>query len=94
MSFKNKIGELWQALHTVADTKTNAAHTFLALSVDGRLSVESFKKLLDYQEDRIVLSAGGKTLYIYGDNLKVLSYNKYDINITGKVTKFEIFEVK
>ena len=90
-----KTGESFlDGIRSIADLKTNAAHTFIALSVDGNLSVENFKKLLDYREDKIVLSAGNKTLYIYGERLKVLSYNKYDINITGEIKKLEIFEVR
>ena len=94
MKIKESAQNMLNAVKSITDNSIVRQNTFLALDISGNMSVENFKELLCYDEDKIALKAGEKQIYIYGEDLKVLSYNKYDINLNGKINKIEIFEVK
>lgn len=90
---KNSEGII-QAFKSVADRNIMAVNTFLSFDINGNLIIESFRKLIDYDENKIAVSAADRQIYVYGDNLKIVSFSKTDIQITGKITKIELMEVK
>ena len=83
-----------EEVKTVADKSYNANPTFISIDLKNGIIVDQFQKLIDFTDSRLNLIAAGKNVYIYGENLKITSYSKTVIYISGKINKIEIFEVK
>ncbi len=68
-----------------------ASPTSINIDVDGCITLENFKKLLDYNDTMIALETRDKTVYIYGEELTVITCNKYNATVCGEILKIEIF---
>ncbi len=91
-----KINILAEILHAIKDMFSKsggATPTLLLLDVNGVLAIESFAKMLNYNEKELSFISGKKQIYIYGDNLSVLSFAKEGLTVSGKIVKIELFEV-
>lgn len=94
MKIKKNSESILQVMKSVTDIENIANPTFLSLDLNGGLVVESFSKLLDYDNDKISISAAGKTIYIYGENMKITTFSKSVLHVQGSIIKIELFEVK
>lgn len=83
-----------EMVHTVVDKTYIATPTFISIDINNGVVVESFKKLIDFTDKTVSISAADKNIYIYGEMLQITSFSKTTVYISGKVTKIEIFEVR
>ncbi len=93
MSIKYKKDGVVQAFRSIADKDISAVSTLLSVDINGNLIVESFRKLIEYDSNKISLDTGCKLVYIYGQNMKILTFSKAQLQIDGEITKIEFFEV-
>ena len=78
---------------SVVNKNFTANSTFISLDLKNGVIIDSFQKLIDFSDTCFNLLAAGRKIYIYGENLRITSYNKEMIYINGKINKIEIFEV-
>lgn len=94
MKIKKNGDSLIRALKTVAERDAGVRPTFLSLDTRGNIVIEGFKKLIEYDNEKISLNAGAKNIYLYGESLKITACTKNSLSVYGAVSKIEIFEVK
>ncbi len=66
-------------------------NTAIAIDDSGSVVLENFKKVIDYTSDKIVMETNRKIIYIYGENLAILSCDKHNATAQGNIVKIEIF---
>lgn len=89
----NILGEIIHAIKDMFSKSSGATPTLLLLDINGILAIESYTKVLNYNEKELSFISGKKQIYIYGDNLSVLSFTNEGMTVTGKIEKIELFEV-
>ncbi len=62
---------------------------YLELSADRQLLIEGCGGILDYEEDRLALSAGRLTVTVHGEGLTIRSLQEGTALITGIITAVE-----
>ncbi len=86
-----KIMSITKALKAI--TNNNIVNqTIISLDLSGNLTIEGFKKLIDYTDTMIQLKAFNKILYIYGTNINIASCTKHGANVMGNIERIEIYE--
>ena len=80
------------ALKDIYSAENEAVQTAISIDINGCINIDSFKKLIDYRNDSIVIETRQKRVYIYGEDLIILSCNKHNAVCSGKITKIELFE--
>ena len=88
--YKEKI----PVINTVKDicSKIDASSaTDITIDVDGGITLENFKRIVDYQSDRLVIETKQKKVYIYGEELTIASCDKHFATAIGNIKKIEIF---
>ncbi|MBE6887398.1 MAG: hypothetical protein E7484_03140 [Ruminococcaceae bacterium] len=80
------------ALKDIYSTENEAVQTAISIDVNGCINIDSFKKLIDYRQNSIVIETRQKRVYIYGEDLIILSCSKHNAVCNGKITKIELFE--
>ena len=70
-----------------------AIPTFLFFDTNGSVVIESFSKLINYTDKEISFVSKSKRIYIYGNNLSIMSFSKNEMSIQGNIEKIELFEV-
>ena len=70
-----------------------AIPTFLFFDINGSVVIESFSKLINYTDKEISFVSKSKRIYIYGNNLSIMSFSKNEMSIQGDIEKIELFEV-
>lgn len=101
---KKKIGEVTVILKTYKDKrsftdfvkeiysdKVETSNTVIAFDANGVVNIENFKRIADYGNSKIVLETKEKSIYIYGENLSLLSCRKNCAVCTGNISKIELF---
>ena len=83
-----------RALKSVTDREFNIVDTFITIDLDGNMIIEGTNSYINYSGEKISLNSQDKTIYIYGEKLKVLSCSKSGLHITGDIKRIELFEVK
>ena len=66
--------------------------TSISIDINGCTVIENFRKLLNYTNSMIALETNEKIVYIYGEELKILTCNRYTASVCGEITKIEIFQ--
>ena len=89
----NIFGEIMYAIKDMFSKNGGAKPTLLLLDINGTLAIESFAKMLNYNEKELSFISGKKQIYIYGDNLSVQSFTNENMTVTGIIEKIELFEV-
>ena len=79
---------------TITSKEINTTNTFMIFDTEGNLIIEGNNSNINYAEESISLCADKKNIYIYGENLKILSCSKSGIHIAGRINRIELFEVK
>lgn len=83
-------------VNALKDIYSNADATPTAISVDinGTVNIENFKRIVDYSKEKIVLETKNKKVYLYGENLTLLSCSKHNAVCAGNIVKIELFETE
>lgn len=84
----------FKIIDSIFGKENSAVPTFISLDLKNGVIIDKFQKLIDFTDKSINLVAYNRNVYIYGENLRITSYSKAMIYITGAVHKIEIFEVK
>ncbi len=74
--------------------KTEIIPTLITMDVAGGVVIDGASRFLNYDNRKISVNSKGKTIYIYGEDLKITAYSKENISIRGTIEKIEFFEVK
>ncbi len=67
--------------------------SFISLNINGDLIIDGFKKLNEYNDNNISVLAFSNIIYVSGNNLKIVTFNKLSIQIKGEISSIEIFKV-
>lgn len=81
-------------LSTFKDIYSNCSpigETALSIDTDGCVTVDSFKKLVDYRKGVVILETKTRFMYIYGQNLVIVSCGKNSAVCKGDISKVELF---
>ena len=65
--------------------------TSITVDVDGGITMENFKRIVDYTNEKAVIETGIKTVYIYGEKLQITFCDKHYATARGDIRKIEIF---
>ena len=65
--------------------------TSITVDVDGGITMENFKRIIDYTDRKAVIETGIKTVYIYGEKLQITFCDKHYATARGDIRKIEIF---
>lgn len=68
-----------------------SSSTSITVDVDGGITVENFKRIIDYTKDSIVIDSKMKTVYMYGENMEITFCDKNYVTARGDIKKIEIF---
>lgn len=88
--YKDKI-KFNQVFKMIFSRTDYSSDTSICIDIDGGITLENFKKLIDYQKDRISIETKDKIVYIFGQNLLVENCSKHFATICGIINKIEIF---
>ena len=66
-------------------------NTAIAIDDSGSVVLENFRKVIDYTSEKLVMETNRKVIYIYGENLIILSCDKHNATAKGNIAKIEIF---
>ena len=68
----------------------------VTIDVSGCVTLENFRRIIEYNSGMIVMETLDKTVYIYGEDITVTSCSRYSAQVCGKIYKIEMFskEVK
>ena len=86
---KNSISSAFKDIYSM---ENDATQTSIAIDVNGCVSIESFKKLVDYRNDKIIIETKQKIVYIYGEELTILGCSKHNAVCSGKIVRIELFD--
>lgn len=81
-----------EALKDIYSMGNDAVQTSISIDINGCVSLDSFKKLVDYRSDKIIIETRQKRIYIYGEDLVILSCSKHNAVCNGKIVRIEIFD--
>jgi len=86
-----KIRELPAELIGALDLPEEALLNTLKLSMTGsrRALVENHRGILDYSEDRVLISAGREKLSVSGSGLRLSAMNRQELLIIGRIKTVE-----
>lgn len=68
-----------------------SSSTSLNIDLDGGITLENFKKIVDYKSDKVVIETKQKRVYIYGEKLSITYCDKHFATANGDIRKIEIF---
>ena len=68
-----------------------SSNTSLSIDTDGGVTLENFKKLLNYTSQKAVIETKQKIVYIYGENIVITCCDKHFAMANGDITKIELF---
>ena len=80
------------ALKDIYSLENDAVQTSVSIDINGCVTLDSFRKLIDYRNDIIILETSKNRVYIHGENLVILACSKHNAVCSGKITKIELFE--
>ncbi len=78
----------------IYSNNTEVSNTVIAFDAKGMVNVENFKKIADYSNEKIVLETKEKTIYIYGEDMSLLSCQKNCAVCTGNIFRIELFDTE
>ena len=77
-----------QDIFSKRDTSSAASVT---VDVDGGITMENFRKIIDYTNHKAVIETKHKTVYIYGEDIVITHCDKHFATAQGDIRKIEIF---
>ncbi len=93
MKIKKQKESIFRVVKSITDKEPNIVPTMVTLDVEGGMVIDGINSFLNYNSEMIAVNCGGKTIYIYGNDLKITSFSKSLIGIKGKIEKIELYEV-
>ena len=82
---------LTDVIRDIFSKTDKSVNTSITVDVNGGITLENFKKIVDYTKDRAVIETKRKMVYIYGENLEITFCDKNYATAHGKITKIELF---
>ena len=67
----------------------NTKNSRVILTGNRKIFVETYDKVLKFEQDSILLLVGKRKLLIHGKNLWLESYDRFDLQIKGIITSIE-----
>ena len=64
-------------------------NNFRVILEDGKLSIKSFKEVLVFEDDRILINTRNGYINIKGNDLRVTKLENHEIMILGKIKTIE-----
>lgn len=68
-----------------------SADTSISIDINGGITLENFKRIVDYTKDKAVIETKRKMVYIYGENIEITFCDKNYATAHGNITKIELF---
>ena len=68
-----------------------SAATSITVDVGGGITMENFKRIIDYTKEKAVIETCRKMVYVYGENLEITYCDKHYAAARGDIRKIEIF---
>lgn len=78
----------------IYSNENEASPTVISVDINGIINIENLKRIEDYRKDRIVLETKTKKVYIYGENLSILSCKKHCAVCVGIISRIEFFRTE
>lgn len=78
-------------LKDIYSVSQQVSPTSVTIDVDGCVTLENFKRLINYNKDMIAMETRDKTVYIYGEKLVVTACNRYSAVVRGCINSIELF---
>lgn len=92
LKVKKEKQSLISSLKDIYSAENNAVKTSVSIDINGCINLDSFKKLIDYCNNKIVIETQNKIVYIYGMELCILECSKHNAVCNGKIQKIELFD--
>ena len=83
--------KLTDVMSDIISKTDKAVNTSITVDVNGGITLENFRRIVDYTRDKTVIETKRKTVYIYGENLEITFCDKNYATAHGKITKIELF---
>ena len=85
---KTAMKDVFREMFSKRDT---SSATSLTIDIDGGITLENFKKLIDYTSSKTIIETKHKLVYIYGNNLVITYCDKHYATACGDIERVEIF---
>ncbi|MEG0019294.1 MAG: YabP/YqfC family sporulation protein [Oscillospiraceae bacterium] len=79
-------------IKTIYSKAYEGAQCIISIDINGFVMIENFKKIKDYTINKIIIETKQKNVYIYGEQLKVITCNRQTATVNGTIQKIEIFD--
>lgn len=63
----------------------------ITIDIDGGITVENFRKIIDYTDKKVAMETKQKLVYIYGENIAITHCDRHFATACGTIEKIEIF---
>ena len=93
MKIKNKLNTVIKLFKDISDISEPLFPTFMSVDIKGNMIIDGAVKLVDYTDNHIEILSKIKIMSIFGDKLKISSFDNHTIVISGKISKIEFLEV-
>ena len=80
-----------RVLKEIFSKTDKSSATSLAVDIDGGITMENFRRIIDYTGEKIAIETKYKTVYIYGEKLVITYCDKHFATACGNIEKIEIF---
>ncbi|MBQ6896355.1 MAG: YabP/YqfC family sporulation protein [Oscillospiraceae bacterium] len=83
-TFINSVKDIYSISHSVCPVS-------VSVDINGCVVLENFRRIISYDKNMIAMETDIKTVYIYGENIRVTACNRYSASVCGDIQKIEIF---
>ena len=94
MKVKKNRESVIRAFRSITDKDINVLPTMITVDISGNVIIDGTNKFLNYDSRQISVNTQGRTVYISGEELRIVACSRENIHISGKIQKIELFEVK
>ena len=89
--FRKKEG-IAAAFRDIYSNANQYGETEISIDTNGFVAIDNFKKLIDYRKGVVVAATVRKRIYIYGENLVIVSCGKNSAVCKGDISRVEMYE--
>ena len=83
--------KLTDVMSDIISKTDKSVNTSITVDVNGGITLENFRRIVDYTKNKAVIETKRKMVYIYGENLEITFCDKNYATAHGKITKIELF---
>ena len=87
---KKKADYFKEMLEGITDVGFNLSDTMITIDFAGGVIIDRFERILDYNRQKITVSAFGKTIVLDGEDMVISGCDKSTINLKGKIHRIEL----